>query len=88
MNEPNDKPKPCAAVAISPIDAAAAASAAHVGLDAMLAEADGEPCSAIVIVYEAGAMPVMRYYGRTLSRTELVGVLQRLVIGVSTGESP
>lgn len=54
-------------------------SKAHGALDEMLETCDG-PTSALVIVYEVGFKPRMRYFGRTLSRTEMMGVLTSLLI--------
>lgn len=58
---------------------------AHVGLDKMLADCEGA-VSSLVIVYEAGHKPRFRYYGRTLTRTELLGVFAHLQMDVYSAD--
>lgn len=58
---------------------------AHQGLDEMLKARVGTAASSFVIVYEPGQVPEMRYYGRTLTRTELRGVLMTLLLEVGSG---
>lgn len=58
---------------------------AHEGLDEMLAGCTGKAVSALVIVYEPGVGPVMRYFGRTLSTTEIRGVLTSVLLGTVRG---
>lgn len=58
---------------------------AHRGLDDMLAECKGKTASSFVIVYEPGQKPRMRYYGRTLTATEVRGVLVTLLLEAGNG---
>ena len=57
-------------------------SLAHRGLDTLLGECQNPAVSSLVIVYEAGMKPRMKYYGRTLSSTELRGVLMTILLEV------
>lgn len=55
---------------------------AHKGLDDMLKECVTSQPSTLVIVHEVGQAPKMRYYGRTLTSTEMRGVLVSLLLEV------
>lgn len=54
---------------------------AHRGLDCMLEDCT-TAVSSIVIVHEAGKTPRMKYWGRTLTATELRGVFMTVLLGV------
>ncbi len=58
---------------------------AHKGVDQTLESFKDLPASTMVIGYAPGRVPEMRYYGRSLSETELRGVLMTLLLRIGNG---
>lgn len=67
---------------VKSLDDAADPAMAHKGVDDILKVFEGLPLSTFVIGYSPGSGPEMRYFGRTLSATEMRGVLMTLLLRV------